>query len=137
MLKMRCWQGVSGTDGDALWKCWVKEKITVTSAQLLDMELAGELVNTLVIANGANWDVIRTVETDDLSAGALYRQDLFTEGAFSLDLTETFAYVCWRPDPAVATNVDCQHYRFSTDTPSNWAVDRKAGLVHKTLGKVP
>jgi hypothetical protein len=115
----------------------VKEKTTVTSTELLDMEIDGELVNTLVIPNNSNWDVIRTVETDDLSAGALYRQDLFTEGAFVLDLTGVFAYVCWRPDPDVAANVDCQHYKFSTNTPVNWAADRRANLVHKTLGKVP
>lgn len=60
-----------------------------------------------------------------------------TEDAFGLDLTDVYAYVCWRPDPDVGTVVDCRHHAFTTDTPVNWANDRDKGLVFRTLGKVP
>lgn len=138
LTAMWCSQPIVGTAGTEIYTCEANElQENVTDAELLDLQLTHGNDIVSIEANGDNWDVVIHWQNGSLVPGGVYRHDLFTEDAFSIDLSLMANYKCWRPDVETPNVITCTLVDITTASPATWADDFMAGLVVQTLGKVP
>jgi hypothetical protein len=127
MQSYECIQTIVGEVGNGEFKCRAGTLKTKTAAQLLDMEIAGTLPGK-VNSDGTIMDAAAMVVLDVPMQTA---HSTFTQSAFGITIDKLAWLRCKR-----ANGVRCKHAAIVSATPDDWVVDKQAGSVVRTLGKV-
>lgn len=118
---------VLDTDTD-YFECIAWQEVTITDAEYLDLDLAGELENP-------NQTTIKKLMSKEvLNATQVEAHSNFTETAFGLELEQVAWYQC-RRDASAKAVVWCKYHQVVTASPADYRADRTAGNVLRLIGK--